>query len=60
MPPTMSLSSGEVKAMAAVAPNVASPLLGWLREEVEVGKVAAVLRVAGFGWRHDDNSALAR
>jgi hypothetical protein len=39
---------------------VASPLLGWLREEVEVGKVAAVLRVAGFGWRHDDNSALAR
>jgi hypothetical protein len=62
MPATASLSSGEVKAMATVAetPNVASPLLSWLREEVEVGEVAAVLHAVGFGWRRDDDNALAR
>jgi hypothetical protein len=60
---TVSLSSGEVKAMVAVAemPNVALPPLGCLREEVEkVGEVAVVLRVARFGWRHSDDGALAR
>jgi hypothetical protein len=63
MPATASLSSGEVKAMVAAAemPNVTSPPLGWLREEVEkVGEIAMVLRVARFGWRHDYDSALAR
>jgi hypothetical protein len=63
MPAMASLSSGEVKAMAAVAemPNVASRLLGWLREEVEeVGEVTAVLRVVRFGWRCDNDSAVAR
>jgi hypothetical protein len=45
MSATASLSSGEVKAMVAVAetPNVASPPLGWLGEEVEkVGEGATV------------------
>jgi hypothetical protein len=58
-----SLSSGEVKAMvvAVKMPNVASPPLGWLREEVEqVGKAAVVLCAARFGWRHEDDDALAR
>jgi hypothetical protein len=62
MPAMASLSSGEVKAMVAVVkmPNVASPPLGWLREEVEkVGEVAVVLRAARFGWRHGDDGALA-
>jgi hypothetical protein len=46
---------------AAEMPNVASPPLGWLREEVEkVGEVAVVLRAARFGWRRDDDGALAR
>jgi hypothetical protein len=59
----VSLSFGEVKAMVAAAemPNVASPPLGWLREEVEkVGEVAVGLRAARFGWRHGDDGALAR
>jgi hypothetical protein len=59
----VSLSSDEVKAMVAAAemPNVASPPLGWLREEVEkVGEVAVVLRAARFERRRDDDGALAR
>jgi hypothetical protein len=37
-PTTMTPNSGEVSPMvtAAKTPNVASPLLNWLREEVEV------------------------
>jgi hypothetical protein len=57
------LSSGEVKAMVTVAemPNVASPPLGWLREEVEkVGEVVVVLCAARFERRHDDDGALAQ
>jgi hypothetical protein len=45
MSATASLSSGEVQAMVAMAktPNVASPPLSWLREEVEkVGEGAMV------------------
>jgi hypothetical protein len=60
---TVASNSDEVRPMAVVAEtlNVASPLHGLLREKVEeVEGDAAVLRAAGFKWRHDDDGMLAQ